>query len=125
MTKEDRFEAFIRSRSQRGDWADYMSPDRTVLVKQRILEECGFPRSTLYQNQKIKARLAEVEARLQRSGTLRNDTISVSNNVLEEPEILSETDALESRLDILQQRISALVSAINDAQTRAMMTNEG
>jgi uncharacterized alpha-E superfamily protein len=119
MTKEDLFEAFIRARNDRGDWTDFMSLDRTALVRQCILDQCGFPRSTLYQNPKIKARLAEVEAQLRAAGTLKSETVSEANELMKEPAILGAAAELESRLSSLQQRITTLSSLIDEARFRA------
>jgi uncharacterized alpha-E superfamily protein len=120
MTKQERFELFIRTRYERNDWAEYLSYDRTALVRRKILEKCDFPRSTLYQNAKIKSRLAEVEGRLLAAGTIKRAPQSLNSELLEEPALLAAAAALESRLNGLANRIAVLMAAINAARTHAM-----
>lgn len=124
-TKEEQFEAFIRARNDLGDWADFMSLDRTALVRQKIIDQCGFTRSTLYQNAKIKARLIEVEARLRVARTLRSETATIANELMEEPAILHATMEIELKIDRLQQRLATLSSSIDEVQSRAKMGKKG
>lgn len=120
MTKQERFESFIRTRYERNDWAEYRSNDRTALGRQRILNQCGFPRPTLYQNSKIKARLAEVERRLLAAGIIAGEPQSLNSELFEEPALPAAAAVLESRVNNLFNRIVVLMVAINAALTHAM-----
>lgn len=66
-----------------------------------------------------------VEARLRTTGTLKSETASVANELMEELEIHGAAAELESRIGILQQRLTALSSLIDEARSRAQMDNEG
>jgi len=121
LTKEDQFDVFICTRNDRGDWDAFMSKDKTSLVRQKILNSCGFPRSTLYQNSKIKVRLAEAEARLRAAGVLVSKADLIENKLIEESKVLEAAAELEVRIDKMQIRISMLLGFICETQSRVKM----
>lgn len=115
MTKVDRFEQFVKSRYELGDWDDYLLADRSKLVRWKILEACQFSRSSLYQDPVIKDRLSDVEADLRISGVLR-ECGEARNIVLDESSLLLATAELSGRLDVLEGRMRALVSSVQEVR---------
>lgn len=112
----DRFQNFIRDRNENRDWADYVSRDGVSLVRQRIIEECGFSRSLLYQNEIVKSRLSLLEAELQNRGILKvkgNSSRVQSGKEIGADEKMHE---LNSRVAAIQLRLDALSILINDAR---------
>lgn len=120
MNKQERFETFLRRRDELNDWEEYLSPDKTGLVRQRILEQCGFPRSTLYQNSEIKTGLVAIEGRLRAAGIIKREHHHDNGELFEEAALLDAAAALELRVNNLVQKIAALNAVIDDTRAKRM-----
>ena len=64
------FEKFIKLHTEQGDWYKYLNRSKVKLIRLKICEECGFSRSALSQNPKIKEMLNELEIDLLNKGIL-------------------------------------------------------
>ena len=123
MSKKDRFENFIRERDQNKDWANYVSNDGLSLVKQRIVKQCEFPRSTFYQDKTIKQRLSQLEARLRGRGVLKSEDASNTHHTQEEVAAEVRLSDFNARLDALQMRIRALSMLIDNSRNIGLNPN--
>lgn len=111
MLKSERFEEFVKARFDCGDWNNYVSSDCSRLVRRKILEACGFPRASFYQNRVIKQRLFETEVELRRRGILRQ-TNPMPYDLLDEQSMSVAAVELGARLDKLCDHMSLIRSSI-------------
>jgi len=121
QNKLEQLDAFIVEREAHSDWSKFTSRDRSMLQRQLLCKHCRFPRSTLYQNQAIKNRLAALEADLRRrklltapvAEQLDGNTAPVTDSDLEQ-----QIEALEARLRLacksLQETKAHLESFLPD-----------
>jgi len=65
------FESFIAERKRLKDWDDYVAPDRSRLLRRKIVGACGFSRSVLLQNRVVAGHLLRLEKELRRRSVLR------------------------------------------------------
>lgn len=114
MNNEIEFDRFLRQRILKDDWVNYLADDQMTLSRKKILESCGFSRSTLYQNKAIKNKLASCENMLRRNGVIK--FISKTDEALEDLEaafqfaskkLSDRLEDLECRSRLLSERIAA------------------
>lgn len=117
MTKVEKFNEFVMTRSRLGDWSDFLSVDRSRLSRKKILEACRFARSSLYQNVSFQNRLAEVEQELRGIGFLKQSDAG-PGILLDETSLLIAIAEMEDRLEILSARLNVLSSSIERARSR-------
>ncbi|RQM59714.1 MULTISPECIES: hypothetical protein [Burkholderia] len=107
MTKLERLEAFFTAREEAGDWRKYLNKAGTRISRQRVVEGCQFPRSTLYQAAAIQMRLVEMEANLRQRGIVRASGT-------EEPSAPNFDGEADKQLDALNARIDTLLGGIQE-----------
>lgn len=71
------FGEFIKLHNEQNDWLNYLNPSKEKLKRSAICEECGFSKSVLSQNPRIKDMLKNLELELLHKGVLRNNTLQV------------------------------------------------
>ena len=69
----ERFESFVKVRTQLGDWEDYVLANRIDLNKQMVARECEFDRKRITGNSKILALYNKVKEDLFAKGILTKD----------------------------------------------------
>lgn len=124
MDKKDRLKKFIRDRDENRDWINYISRDGVSLIRQRIIEECGFSRSSLYQNETVKSQLSCLEIELQRRGILKAERNSNGFQPENEVGVDEKIHELNSRVAAILLKIEALSSSINDARAAGLRSSE-
>lgn len=115
MGKLNRFENFIALRFELSDWGNYVSKGRIKLLRHKIIDECDFPRSILYQNPGIKQRLQNLEAELRSLGILRRNNLE-PDKLLDESAVIGAAAEMNSRLDSLDKRMASLMSSIEEVR---------
>lgn len=121
---EENLRKFEEWRASRSD-ADYRALARGGKLSRRdIVRECGFARSVLAQNPRVRAALADLEEQLRRRGILyaRIDALPGEDGV-DEPEPLrqaGQTDnaATQARLKALEQRVQLLLAENTELRAR-------
>ena len=115
MKKFDTFENFISTRFSLSDWDNYISSGRVKLLRHKIIDECDFPRSILYQNPLVKKRLHNLEAELRNLGILQNNS-SAEVKLLDDSAVLSAAAEMNYRLDSVGKRMAALMCSIEEVR---------
>lgn len=72
MKKIQIFEKFVSDRKSLDDWGQFLSRDKSMLSRAKILNACGLNRSVLYQNAQITMQLAQIESDLARKGLIKS-----------------------------------------------------
>ena len=104
-----RIQVLFQKAEMSGDWDDLVAPGRDKLQRTALLKACNFPRSTLYQNAKVKALLAETELHLLAIGVLKSPINSKLRGECEE----HFQEQLEVRLSALNVEVSKLLGTVH------------
>ena len=112
MTKLARLNAFFAAIEEAGDWRKYLNKAGTRISRQAVVEGCQFPRSTLYQATAVQMRLEDMEAELRHRGIVKSADADapLATDLAGEEE--QQIDALNARLDTLQEEIQVVQALI-------------
>ena len=102
-------QAWIKTRDEAGDWADYVRANKLNRVE--VARECGFAKSALQQNPTIKQLLASLEERLQQDGVLFGQAQDSGMEHVEKPADPDSEIALNMALRakaVAQQRVKTV-----------------
>lgn len=117
----NKFEEWAADKSD----ADFRSLARGgKLSRQEIFKGCGFGRSVLTQNPRVRAALAELEVKLRKRGVLSELAEQLAGeDGVDEPEPLrqmgqAENAAVQARLNDLEQRVQLLLAENADLRNR-------
>lgn len=102
------FESFIAERKRLKDWDDYVAPDRSRLLRRKIVGACGFSRSVLLQNRAVAGRLLRLEKELRRRSVLK-----VIDGADGEEHLKVETDR-DERVGSLEDRAGVLETSVRE-----------
>lgn len=116
MTNIERFDEFVRLTDENKQWSDYVSLDGKRLIKQRVIESCKLPRSSLYQNCGVELALAQLERRLRREGILISDLEKFPVPEHDDAKFAKVVAQLESRLEKFEGGAAALTKRIEDVR---------
>ena len=116
MTKLERLNAFFAARETAGDWHAYLNRAGSQLNRKSIVEDCQFPRSTLYQTSAIQQRITEMEANLAQRGILVARSAAESSAPELDGEVNQQIEALNDRMNALLggiQEVQALIASFD------------
>lgn len=115
MKKVEILDTFLEERLKLADWDGYISKDKVSLLRKRIVEDCGFSRSVLYQNFEVRQRLLEIENKLRRLEVLGRPKFGPVV-LLDEAKVLLAAEDLNKRLDSLSERMISLLAVVERAR---------
>lgn len=111
------FEAFIAEREKLKDWNDYVTPNRSRLLREKIVKACGFSRSVLQQNKVVAGRLFQLEKDLRKRSILQAIDEEPKEDLLELGVDRDERiQNLENRTERLESSIDELRRSIEDVE---------
>lgn len=116
MKSIERLNDFVRRTDASKNWPSYISSDKKRLIKQRIIEACNLPRSSLYQNPEVKIALAQIERRLRNKGVLVSNEAMDHNAEMGDSVMLNVFAQLEMRLAGFEEAAAALSAKIEKVQ---------
>lgn len=103
------FESFIAERKRLKDWDDYVAPDRSRLLRRKIVGACGFSRSVLLQNRVVAGRLLRLEKELRRRSVLKAiDDGDGEGHLKVEADRDERVSSLEDRAGLLETSVREL-----------------
>lgn len=103
------FEWFIAERKRLKDWDDYIAPDRSRLLRRKIVGACGFSRSVLLQNRAVAGRLLRLEKELRRRSVLKAiDGADGEEHLKVETDRDERVGSLEDRAGLLETSVREL-----------------
>ena len=111
MSSLEIFDKFIQERELLNDWKGFLSRDKRMLSRAKILKRCGIKRSALYQNRQIVDRLRTLESKLTEIGVLRADAV-----LLDREDQEAALNELSIALDLLENSVTQLVDNISGVQ---------
>lgn len=103
-----KFEGFIAERERLNDWESYVHPNRSRLLRGKIVEACGFTRNVLLQNPIVVGRLLRLENELRERKILMGERERETVGKLSQE---GEADrdnwlrSLEDQLDVMEATI--------------------
>jgi len=113
------FEWFIAERNRLKDWDDYVAPDRSRLLRGKIVGACGFSRSVLLQNRAVSGRLLRLEKDLRRRSVLRAVDEDAGEELLKvETDRDERIGSLEDRAGVLETSVRELRRSIEAVEQR-------
>lgn len=103
-----RIQLLFQKAEMSGDWGYLVAPGGDKLQRTALLKACNFPRSTLYQNAKVKALLAKTELHLLATGVLKSPKYSQLPGECEE----QFQEQLEVRLSALNVEVGNVLGRL-------------
>lgn len=116
MKSIERLNEFVRRTDASKHWPSYITSDKKRLIKQRIIEACNLPRSSLYQNPEVKMTLAQIERRLRNKGVLVPNQATDLNTNMDDSVMSNVFAQLERRIAGFEEAASALTAKIEKVQ---------
>ncbi|WP_449288415.1 VPA1267 family protein [Marinobacter salarius] len=113
------FRDWVRERKAAGDWDRYLSSSMDKLNRSEIAAECGFARSALGSNPRLKRFLRRVEKVLRKRGILKPVEKIDANSVKAESDSKDRTlGRTRSRVKTLEQQLAAVTVERDDLRRR-------